>query len=241
AAACGAAVSGGPVDRQPVRCTPRRRGSARLSAGGGPRHAPGGRCAGGRPAGADRLGALSARQHSDPPAPGSARRWPRAAGAAPGPQATRILGEAGMQPPPEVREPIGATPPGLDNAPPRSRWPGRLLRLVLVTVLGVALWEWGQWSWSAWQWHPVAGAMLGGLGAVLAGTGPKAWADVRRQRARLTEVEQLRLELQAALADPRERLALDWLDRLQALYEDTPLAAQMNAACADLDQSYSAD
>lgn len=160
---------------------------------------------------------------------------------APGPQTTRILGEAGMQPPPEVREPIGATPPGLDNAPPRSRWPGRLLRLVLVTVLGVALWEWGQWSWAAWQWHPVAGAMLGGLGAVLAGTGLKAWADVRRQRARLTEVEQLRLEMQAALADPRERLALDWLDRLQALYEDTPLAAQMNAACADLDQSYSAD
>src|SRR5690554_1348019 len=146
-----------------------------------------------------------------------------------------------MQPPPEVREPIGATPPGLDNAPPRSRWPGRLLGLVLVTVLGGALWEWGQWSWSAWQWHPVAGAMLGGLGAVLTGTGFKAWRDVRRQRARLTDIEQLRLEMQAALADPRERLALDWLDRLQTLHENTPLAARLRAACADLDQSHSAE
>src|SRR5690606_12194136 len=146
-----------------------------------------------------------------------------------------------MQPPPEVREPIGATPPGLDNAPPRSRWPGRLLRLVLVTVLGVALWEWGQWSWAAWQWHPVAGAMLGGLGAVLAGNGLKAWADVRRQRARLTEVEQLRLEMQAALADPRERRARDWMDRLEELYKYTHLEAKMIAACADLNQSNSAN
>src|SRR5690606_41948212 len=95
----------------------------------------------------------------------------------------------------------GARAHGQGHARPRSRWPGRLLRLVLVSVLGVALWERGQWGWAAWQWHPVAGAMLGGLGAVLAGTGLKAWADVRRQRARLTEVEQLRLEMQAALAD----------------------------------------
>src|SRR5690606_38140828 len=145
-----------------------------------------------------------------------------------------------MQPPPAVREPIGATPPGLDNAPPRSRWPGRLLRLVLVTVLGVVLWEWGQWSWAAWQWHPVAGAMLGGQGAVLAGTGLKACADVRRQRARLTEVEQLRQEMQAALADARDRLAHVWPDRLMALYEETPLTATTTTACAAPYRSHSA-
>src|SRR5690606_39961561 len=54
-------------------------------------------------------------------------------------------------------------------------------------------------------------------------------------------LEQLRLEMQAALADPRERLSLDWLERLQTLYQDTPLQARMTAACADLDTSHSAE
>ena len=155
-------------------------------------------------------------------------------------QPTRILGEAtaGQQMPlNKPEQPL----PGLSNAPPRSRWPARLGKLALATVLGVAVWEWGQWSLAAWHWQPLAGALVAALGVALAGTGLKAWLDIRRQRARLTDVEQLRLEMQAALADPRERLAVDWLERLQALYADTPLNSRLHAACADLDQSHSAE
>lgn len=153
---------------------------------------------------------------------------------------TRILGEA--QPAQHAQPGLPEQPlPGLSNAPPASRWPARLGKLVLAVALGAAVWEWGQWTLSAWQWQPLAGSLVGLVGAALAGTGLKAWLDVRRQRARLTDVEQLRLEMQAALADPRERLAVDWLDRLQALYADTPLASRINSACADLDLSHSAD
>ena len=160
--------------------------------------------------------------------------------AAADPQATRILGDAI----PEQPTPLSSQEqplPGVANAPPRSRWPGRLGRLTLATVLGVAGWEWAQWSLSAWHWQPLAGALVAALGLALTGTACKAWLDIRRQRARLTDVEQLRLEMQAALADPRERLAVDWLERLQSLYEDTPLGSRLHAACADLDQSHSAE
>lgn len=155
-------------------------------------------------------------------------------------RSTRILGQAAFEPP-EQPAPLEQPLPGVLNAPPRSRWPGRLARLVVATVVGLAAWEWGQWTLAAWQWQPVAGTLVGLLGVALAGSGLKAWLDVRRQRARLTDVEQLRLEMQAALADPQERLAVDWLERLQALYADTPLAARMHAASADLDQSHSAE
>lgn len=155
-------------------------------------------------------------------------------------QPTRILGEA-SDPQPETPVASEQPLPGLDNAPPRSRWPARLGRLLVLAVLGAAGWEWAQWTLAAWHWQPPAGALVGLLGAALAGTGIKAWYDVRHQRARLTDIEQLRLEMQAALADPRERLAVDWLDRLQALHEDTPLAGRLRAACADLDQSHSAE
>lgn len=155
-------------------------------------------------------------------------------------QSTRILGEAA----PHQQAPLDRPEqplPGLSNAPPRSRWPARLGKLTLATVLGVAVWEWAQWSLAAWHWQPGAGVLVATLGAALVGTGLKAWLDIRRQRARLTDVEQLRLEMQAALADPRERLAVDWLDRLQALYADTPLSSRLHAACADLDSSHSAE
>lgn len=155
-------------------------------------------------------------------------------------QPTRILGEAA-----EAQQASLSIPeqplPGLLNAPPRSRWPARLGKLLVAVALGAATWEWAQWTLAAWAWQPLAGSLVGVLGAAVAGSGLKAWLDVRRQRARLTDVEQLRLEMQAALADPRERLALDWLARLQALYADTPLATRMQAACADLDQSHSAE
>lgn len=155
-------------------------------------------------------------------------------------QSTRILGEANVA----QQEPLSTQEqplPGLLNAPSASRWPARLGKLLVVAALGAASWEWGQWTLAAWQWQPVAGALVGVLGAALVATGLKAWLDVRSQRARLTDVEQLRLEMQTALADPRERLATDWLERLQALYADTPLAGRMHAACADLDLSHSAD
>lgn len=155
-------------------------------------------------------------------------------------RATRILGQATLDPQ-EAAVPLEQPLPGVLNAPPRSRWPRRLGKLTLATVLGIATWEWAQWTLGAWQWQPLAGTVVGLLGGALAGAGLKAWLDVRRQRARLTDMEQLRLEMQAALADPRERLALDWLDRLQALYVDTPLANRMHAACAELDQSHSAE
>jgi len=155
-------------------------------------------------------------------------------------QRTRILGEATLSGHEQVLS-VELPEPGLLNAPPRSRWPSRLGKLLLAVVLGAAAHEWGQWTLAAWHWQPVAGALVGLSGLALAGTGLKAWWDIRRQRARLTDLEQLRLEMQAALADPRERLAVDWLDRLQALYADTPLAVRLTAACADLDASHTAE
>lgn len=155
-------------------------------------------------------------------------------------QTTRILGSAEQQAQ-EQQLRAELPEPGLFNAPPASRWPRRLWRLALYSVLGGAALEWGQWTLAAWDWQPVAGGLLGLFGVVLAGTGAKAWRDIRRQRARLTDLEQLRVEMQAALADPRERLALDWLQRLQALHADTPLASRLTAACADLDVSHDAE
>lgn len=153
---------------------------------------------------------------------------------------TRILGDAT----PTLREETLAAElpePGLLNAPPRSRWPARLGKLVGAIVVGGVALEWSQWTLAAWHWQPLAGTLVGLLGLGLAGTGVKALVDVHRQRARLTDLEQLRLEMQAALADPRERLAVDWLERLQALYRDTPLHSRLTLACADLDSSHSAD
>ena len=132
-------------------------------------------------------------------------------------------------------------PTGIDNAPPLSLWPRRLGLMVLSVVLGGAAVEWTQWSLAAWSWNPLAGALLGGVGVLLAGTGLLGWNAVRRQRQRLSALEQLRKEMRMALRVPEERLALDWLDRLQALYADTPLAESMNSVCADLDQSYTAE
>jgi putative membrane protein len=140
--------------------------------------------------------------------------------------------------------PTGASAPmptGIDNAPPLSPWPRRLGLMVLSVVLGGAAVEWTQWSFSAWSWNPLAGALLGGVGVLLAGTGLLGWNAVRRQRQRLSALEQLRKEMRMALRVPEERLALDWLDRLQALHANTPLAESMNSVCADLDQSYTAE
>lgn len=155
-------------------------------------------------------------------------------------QRTRILGDVAPTPP-EQTVMAELPEPGLLNAPPRSRWPSRLGKLLGAVVLGGAAFEWSQWTLAAWYWQPLAGTLVGVLGLALAGTGLKAWSDVRRQRARLTDLEQLRLEMQAALADSRERLAVDWLERLQELYQDTPLQARLTAACAELDTSHSAE
>lgn len=155
-------------------------------------------------------------------------------------QRTRILGAAEQQ---AQEQQIHAQlpEPGLLNAPPRSRWPKRLGRLVGVTLLGGAIVEWSQWTLAAWGWQPLAGIALGLVGTLLLGTGLKAWRDITRQRARLTDLEQLRVEMQSALADPRDRLAVDWLERLQGLYADTPLAYRLTNACKDLDVSHDAE
>ncbi|HDZ57141.1 MAG TPA: DUF697 domain-containing protein [Pseudomonas xinjiangensis] len=153
---------------------------------------------------------------------------------------TRILGEATLT----VRgqKIVDELPlPGALNAPPLSPWPRRLWGAALAVVVGGVAFEWAGWTWAAWQWNPVAGGLVGAAGAAIVGTGLFAWRDIRRQRGRLTALEQLRLEMKAALADPRQRLAVDWIDRLQALYADTPLANRMRAACADLDGSHSAE
>lgn len=131
--------------------------------------------------------------------------------------------------------------PGTLNAPPQSRWPGRLLKLGVMVVVGGAAMEWGQWAWSSWQWHPLAGALVAGVGALLGSVGLFALRDLRRQRHRLSELEQLRSEMQAALRDPRERLSVDWLDRLTQVYAGTPLASRLRAACADLDAAHEAE
>jgi len=131
--------------------------------------------------------------------------------------------------------------PGTLNAPPQSRWPGRLIKLAVLVVVGGAGVEWGQWAWSSWQWHPAAGITVAGLGALLGGAGLFALRDLRRQRHRLSDLEQLRREMQAALRDPQQRLAVDWLDRLAQVYAGTPLAARLSAACADLDAAHEAD
>lgn len=155
-------------------------------------------------------------------------------------QRTRILGVAEQQAQ-EQQMRAELPEPGLLNAPPRSRWPKRLWRLLGAVILGGAVVEWCQWSLAAWVWQPLAGITVGGAGVLLLGTGLKTWRDVSRQRARLTDLEQLRVEMQRALADPRERLAGDWLERLQALYADTPLAYRLSIACKDLDVSHDAD
>ncbi|MFN3578987.1 MAG: TIGR01620 family protein [Pseudomonas sp.] len=131
--------------------------------------------------------------------------------------------------------------PGSLNAPPPSPWPRRFWRLLLAcVVLGVGV-EWSQWTLAAWHWNPVAGLLLGGLGGLLGGSALLCWRALRRQNKRLTTLEQLRSEMRTALQQPQERLALDWLDRLQGLYADTPLAEQMKRVCAGLDHAHSAD
>jgi putative membrane protein len=131
-------------------------------------------------------------------------------------------------------------PSGILNAPALSPWPRRLGRLLLAVALGGAAVEWTQWSLAAWAWSPLAGALTGAVGLGIAGAGLLSWRGIRQQRQRLTALEQLRKEMRLALRSGEERLALDWLDRLQALYTDTPLAERMNSACAGLDQSYTA-
>ena len=147
----------------------------------------------------------------------------------------------------EIEQPIRKSeavtpmPAGLANAPALSLWPRRMGYLLLTVALGGAALEWGQWSIAAWAWSPLAGVMTGGLGLLMAGTGLLSWRALRNQRLRLTALEQLRREMRAALRNPGERLALDWLKRLQQLHADTPLAERMDSACAGLDQSYTAE
>lgn len=151
----------------------------------------------------------------------------------------KVLGESAEQ----LRPRATATEvplPGTLNAPPVSPWPARMGKLLLAVVVGGAALEWGRWTLDAWTWNPVAGGVIGALGLGLAGTGLLSWRAVRQQRQRLTTLEQLRKEMRVALADPSERLALDWLERLQALYRDTPLAPRMAEVCSALDQSHSA-
>ena len=131
--------------------------------------------------------------------------------------------------------------PGTLNAPPQSRWPSRLLKLGVMVALGGAALQWSQWAWASWQWHPLAGGLVAGAGALLGAVGLFALRDLRRQRHRLSELEQLRHEMQSALKDPGQRLAVDWLDRLAHVYAATPLAARLSAACADLDAAHDAE
>ena len=131
--------------------------------------------------------------------------------------------------------------PGTLNAPPQSRWPSRLLKLGVMVALGGAALQWSQWAWASWQWHPVAGGLVAGAGALLGAVGLFALRDLRRQRHRLSELEQLRHEMQSALKDPSQRLAVDLLDRLAHVYAATPLAARLSAACADLDAAHDAE
>lgn len=155
-------------------------------------------------------------------------------------EVTRVLGEASLSPrEQELAEQLPL--PGSFNAPPLTRWPQRLGRLALTAVFGGAAYEWSQWTVSAWHWQPTAGVLLGGIGVGLVASGLLAWRDIRRQRSRLTVLEQLRLEMQRALDDGRERLSVDWLDRLQGLYRDMPLADRLRAVCKDLDNSHSAE
>ena len=151
----------------------------------------------------------------------------------------RVLGETAEQLKP-LEQGSEVPLPGTLNAPPVSPWPARLGKLLLAVVVGGAALEWSRWTLDAFAWNPVAGTLLGLLGAGLAGSGVLTWRALRQQRLRLTELEQLRKEMRAALANPGERLAVDWLDRVQALYRDTPLASRLAQVCKALDQSHSA-
>lgn len=155
-------------------------------------------------------------------------------------RATEVVGSADTMPD-AFSESAQAALPSTLNAPPASRWPGRLVRLALAAGLGGAVLQWGQWSWAAWQWQPLWGALVGGIGLALAGSGLLALRDLRRQRHRLSSLEQLRAEMQQAMAEHDQRLAVDWLDRLQRVYADTPLAGNLRQACAGLDGSHSAE
>mgnify|MGYP000023451089 CR=1 FL=1 len=110
---------------------------------------------------------------------------------------TELLGSADALPGEQPQD-IPELPSTL-NAPPPSRWPRRLGGLGLGVALGGAALQWGEWTWQAWQWQPLWGGVVGGVGTALAGTGLLAWRDLRRQRHRLNELEQLRGEMQQAL------------------------------------------
>ncbi|MEL0168033.1 MAG: TIGR01620 family protein [Pseudomonadaceae bacterium] len=153
---------------------------------------------------------------------------------------TEVLGSADALPDAFADAAQPALPSTL-NAPPASRWPGRVAALALATALGGAGLQWGQWSWAAWQWQPLWGVLVGGLGAALAGSGLLAWRDLRRQRHRLSALEQLRAEMQSALRGHDQRLAVDWIDRLQQVYAGTPLLSVLQQACAGLDGSHTAE
>jgi putative membrane protein len=155
-------------------------------------------------------------------------------------QRSQILGEAQI----DLAEPdlVDSLPlPASMNAPPTSPWPRRLLYLALLIVAAGVLQEWVVWTVAAWAWSPIAGAVLGVLGVAALVTLLLGWRDLRRQRGRLTEAEELRAGMRAALLDPDRQLPPAWLERLQALYADTPLASRLRAACGDLDSSHSAE
>ena len=67
-------------------------------------------------------------------------------------RATEVVGSADTMPD-AFSESAQAALPSTLNAPPASRWPGRLVRLALAAGLGGAVLQWGQWSWAAWQWQ----------------------------------------------------------------------------------------
>ncbi|MFZ2289694.1 MAG: TIGR01620 family protein [Halopseudomonas yangmingensis] len=123
---------------------------------------------------------------------------------------------------------------------PGSPWPRRFWRLLLLLIVAGVGTEWLQLVFAAWDWQPLAGAAVAAAGGGLGVTAVLAWRDLRRQRLRISGLEQLRNEMQQALQGRDQRLAVDWLERLQGLHRGSGLESSLNAACSGLDGSHTA-
>lgn len=157
------------------------------------------------------------------------------------PQGARILAEVDAAAVQALQQmPVVEPEDGLELTP-GSPWPRRLMALLLGLVGIAAGAEWLQLTLAAWQWQPLAGVALATAGGGVLAAGGLAWRDLRRQRLRISDLEQLRGEMRQALEDPARRLALDWLDRLQGVYRGTPRAAELATAISGLDASHSAE
>ncbi|SDT98522.1 TIGR01620 family protein [Halopseudomonas salegens] len=126
------------------------------------------------------------------------------------------------------------------NAAVFSPWPSRLWRLLLAMVALAAVGQWVDWTIAAWHWQPLLGAALGALGALFLVVAMLSWRDLYRQRLRMTRLQQLREQMDQALAAEQDHMPAEWLAGVRQLYQGTALQMQLEQALDGLDAAHSA-